>query len=203
MDEAARPLQPEDPTRHSLLHRIRAGAGPDIWEEFAACYGPLIQNWCQRTGLGAGDCDELLQEVFRALLQALPSFHYRKEKGGFRAYLWRVVRNQALALRRRRLRQPLPLHPAAEETLTREGQEPDAVWEEEWRKHHLRRAWERLQRELPPHQLEVFRLHGLEARPAREVAERCGTTVPMVYKIRHECMRRLKACVERQIELEG
>ncbi len=196
------PARPDEPTRTALLRRLHGDPDAEAWNEFCTRYSELVTNYCRRTGLGADDCQELFQEVFFALFQRLPRFRYDRSRGRFRAYLWRVVHNQAMAIRRRRGRRR-----EVGGTAWVEGQasadHPDAIWEEEWRKHHLRRAVERLRRELPSRHYEVFRLSAYERLTAAEIAQRCGTSVQMVYKLRSQAMERLRTLVRRQIEEEG
>ena len=68
------PLSPHDSTHASLLHRLAKQPDANAWEEFHARYGELILNYCMRTGRFRVEPDELLQEVFQALLKALPKF---------------------------------------------------------------------------------------------------------------------------------
>jgi len=192
----------EDSTHPSLLWRIASSPEQSSWEEFSSRYGLLIHSYCQRAGLAADDREELLQEVFQALLRSLPNFRYDKAKGGFRAYLRQVVRNQAIALSKRRLADPLPLHPDHEEFLAGK-EDPDEIWEEEWRKHHLREAFERLERETPPEKMRVFRLYALEKKPVEEVASSCGCSETMVYKTKSLLMARMRKIVKQRIALEG
>lgn len=191
------PLTPSDPTHASLLWRLAAAPEPSAWEEFHGRYGLLIRRYCHRAGLAKVDGDELLQEVFRALLQSLPSFRYDKAKGGFRAYLWRVVRNQSFALyKKRRPWQALP------EDWTGDA-DPDQAWEEEWRKHHLREAFEQLSRENPATHMQVFESYVLQQRGADETAAACQCSVDMVYKVKSLLLARLRQIVQQRVELEG
>ncbi len=184
----------EESTRATLIRRIASSPDQETWEEFYRRYGLLLRNFCWRTDLALDDRDELFQEVFLALLQSLPHFQYEKAKGSFRSYLWRVVRNQTLALHRRRLARPLPLH--AE--FLAGSPRPDPAWEEEWLQHHVRGALEQLDKETPSAQMRVFRLYVLEMRPVDEVASRCGCSVAMVYKTKSQLLAHLRKILKRR-----
>lgn len=197
-----KPLTPQDSTHVSLLHRLSADPKEAEWQEFHDRYSQLITTYCRRTGLTGFESEDLIQEVFQALLKTLPSFHYVKAKGGFRAYLWWVVRNHALALRKKKHAAPKSLQPAVEENLE-SSTTPDDIWEEEWRKQHLRIAFEQLSKGVAPSQLEVFRLYALEDRSVADVAKLSACSVDMVYKTKSLLMGRLREIVAAQIELEG
>jgi len=186
-------------TRAIVIRRITSAAERGNWEEFDRRYGILIRKYCLRMGLPPDEYDELLQEVFLGLLQRLPRFRYVRGKGGFRAYLWRVVRNQTLALKRRRQRSPLPLH--AESLAS--PQRPDQVWEKEWARYQVRSALEQVGKETSSVQMRVFSLYVLERLPVDEVASRCGCSKAMVYKIKSLLLARLRRIVSRRIALES
>jgi RNA polymerase sigma factor (sigma-70 family) len=197
-----KPLTPQDSTHVSLLHRLSADPKTAEWQEFHDRYSQLITSYCRRTGLSGFESEDLIQEVFQALLKTLPSFHYVKAKGGFRAYLWWVVRNHALALRKKKLAAPKSLQPVVEESLE-SASNPDDIWEEEWRKHHLRVAFEQLSKRVSPSQLEVFHRYAIEDRPVAEVAQLSNCSVDMVYKTKSLLMVQLRKLIACQIELEG
>lgn len=194
-------LTPQDSTHASLLHRLSADPDEAEWQEFHDRYGELITTYCRRTGLMGFESEDLIQDVFQALLKTLPSFQYVKAKGGFRAYLWWVVRNHALALRKKKHAAPKSLQPTVEENL-QSSSGPDDIWEEEWRKHHLRVAFDQLSKGVAPKQLEVFRLYALAGRSVTDVAKLSACSVDMVYKTKSLLMGRLKEIVAAQIALE-
>jgi len=182
-----------------VIRRIASSGKHGDWKEFNSRYGLLIRNYCRRICFSPKERDELVQEVFLALLQSLPRFQYEKAKGGFRAYLWRVVRNQALTLHRRRQARPLPLQAEFLES----SQDPDRIWDEEWVRYHVRGALEQLGKETSSAHMRVFRLYALEKRPVDEVASRCGCSKAMVYKIKSLLLPRLRKIIERKIALEN
>lgn len=196
------PLTQKDPTHASLLNRLAKSPSPTAWEEFHERYGRLVSTYCRRIGLLGVESEDLCQSVFQGLLKTLPNFQYSKVKGGFRAYLWRVVRNQALAMQHKTLSAPTPASSLVEDLATL-SQDPDDVWEDEWRKCHYRLAFEQLTRETTPRYIQIFEQYAIENAPAADVAKRDGCSVDLVYKIKSNLTARLKQLVQEQIELEG
>ena len=82
-----------DLTRPSLLSRVRDGSDQAAWREFEAKYRELLMRYCRARGLQQSDADDVRQLVMMNLAQSLRNFEYSPEKGRFRSYLGRVVRN--------------------------------------------------------------------------------------------------------------
>jgi len=196
------PLSPHDSTHASLLHRLAKQPDANAWEEFHARYGELILNYCMRTGRFRVEPDELLQEVFQALLKALPKFTYCKAKGGFRPYLWRVTVNKAIELSKRQQAQPGSLSDHAVDGIEHHDG-PDEIWESEWMQYHFRGAFEQLRRENSPSKMAVFEKYALLNTPVDDVATEHDCSVDMVYKTKSLIMERLSEIVDMRIREEG
>ncbi len=82
-----------DVTQPSLLSRVRDGSDQAAWREFEAKYRELLMRYCRARGLQQSDADDVCQLVMMNLAQSLRNFEYSPEKGRFRSYLGRVVRN--------------------------------------------------------------------------------------------------------------
>ncbi len=64
------------------------------WCRLTDLYGPLVYHWCRRSGLSPEDCADLLQDVFRSLVNHIGRFEKTEEQGSFRAWLWTITRNR-------------------------------------------------------------------------------------------------------------
>ena len=80
-------------TQPSLLSRVRDGSDQAAWREFEAKYHELLLRYCRARGLQRSDAEDVRQIVMMNLAKFLRNFDYSPEKGGFRSYLGRVVRN--------------------------------------------------------------------------------------------------------------
>ena len=85
----------------SLLERLRQPANQDAWSRFVKLYTPLLHFWVRRTGFSETEADDLVQEVFAALVQKLPAFAYDKVKT-FRGWLRTVAVNKWRELKRKK-----------------------------------------------------------------------------------------------------
>ncbi len=189
-------------TQATLLRRLRDGDDHEAWLEFDRRYGDLILRFCRRRGLQLSDAEDVRQIVLISLARALPNFRYRKEKGKFRGYLGRAVRN---AIHRYNTRPHRSL-----ERLVLDEEEPlqipveddtDEVWEREWVHHHLRMALELIRDHHDPKSLDVFdRL--LAGETPNEVAAATGMSPAAVHKVKQRIRDRLREQIARQLAEE-
>src|SRR5439155_8261603 len=61
-------------TSRTLLARVRDPGDAEAWGEFDALYRPLIRGVARNQGVSEPDVDDVVQEVFRRLVRALPAF---------------------------------------------------------------------------------------------------------------------------------
>src|SRR5687767_5284737 len=117
-------------TSFSLLARLRRPGDEIAWQRFVSLYTPLLYHWCKSAGLNGGDAEDLVQDIFAALIQKLPEFEYDR-KLSFRGWLRTIVVNRCRDRHRRRNHEP---HLARDGEL--DGQLPDDIAdlaEEEYR----------------------------------------------------------------------
>ncbi|MBY0307467.1 MAG: sigma-70 family RNA polymerase sigma factor, partial [Phycisphaerales bacterium] len=141
-------------THITLLERLGGGVAveggehsprvvdQEAWRAFHERYGELIRAYARMRGVQAADCDDLVQEVMISLARVMQSgFVYDPSKGTFRSYLKTTV-VRAIARRARQNRQGASLEEsdAASPAAGPGAEEPDQVWEQQWRQHHTRLA---------------------------------------------------------------
>jgi RNA polymerase sigma-70 factor (ECF subfamily) len=189
-------------TRATLIRRLRDTDDHEAWAEFDRRYGPLILRYCRKRGLALSDAEDVRQIVLLGLARALPGFRYQREKGRFRGYLGRTVRNAIFRYNTRP-------HRSLETLVLDESRAPDveaeddgdAVWEQEWVHHHLRTAMEAIRDQHDPRSIRVFERLLAGQTPA-EVAAATGMTTAAVHKIKQRVRDRLRQQIARQLEDE-
>jgi RNA polymerase sigma factor (sigma-70 family) len=208
-DMAARPDE-FIPTRESLLSRIKDWGDRESWQDFFDTYWRLIYSTARKAGLTDAEAQDIVQETVLSVAKNIEGFKYDPAVCSFKTWMLQSTRWRILNQLKRREREqagPMPglagsSRPArgddTDRTATLErlpdpaGVDLEAVWDEEWEKHLLATALERLKRRVDPEQLQVFDLYCLEQWPARKVARTLGVNLGRVYLAKHRVGRMLK-----------
>jgi RNA polymerase sigma factor (sigma-70 family) len=177
-------------TPASLLQRLSEPQSQQAWIRFVHLYTPLFYHWAQRLGLQESDAADLVQDVFVAMCQVLPSFRYDHQRS-FRAWLFTLMRRKWQDWRRRRV--PAPIG-NLEATLAEQPNHDaeDALEETEYRAYLYARALHLIQEEFAPTTWKTFWATVVEGRSAVEVAREFGVTANAVYLARGRILRRLR-----------
>jgi len=78
-------------TSVSLIARVRDPRDVESWREFYEFYQPLLRRYMRNLGLEEHTANDVIQDVFVRLLQALPTFELDGKRGRFRSYLWKLT----------------------------------------------------------------------------------------------------------------
>ncbi len=192
---------PMETTHVSLLARLGNGADVAAWRDFERRYGPLVVGYCLRRGLQISDAEDVRQTVMTSLAKAMRTFVYSPEKGRFRDYFGRTVRNAVsrhLAQRRGGER-PVSIEGVGEPSAG--GDDSDAEWERQWVRHHCRLAMDALRASEPPRNVEVFELL-MQGKEAGAVGAAFGLSAEAVRKIKQRVRERLSQLLQDQLREE-
>lgn len=187
---------PSEPTRASLLSRIRDPADHAAWAEFESLYRDLLLRYCRRRGLSAADCEDVSQIVLLRLIRAMPGFRYDPAVGRFHDWLYRIIRNAIADFR--------ACPNAASRAVLGDGEiertgiaddgSADPLWEQEWRDHHLRRAMVALRTTCDERTVAAFE-RIMNGATIEQVAAELGMNYDAVQK----SVRRMRQRVEERI----
>jgi RNA polymerase sigma-70 factor, ECF subfamily len=174
----------------SLLERLRKPPDQEAWRRFVALYTPLLHFWVRQTGFSNTEADDLVQDVFAALVQKMPAFAYDKDRS-FRSWLRTVAVNKWREIKRRRTIAPSPLP----ETPLVDSNLPDPAeqfWEDEFRRQLLQRALRLMQRDFPEKTWQACWAVVVEGKATADVAAELGMTVGAVHAARFRVLTRLR-----------
>lgn len=189
-------------TQPSLLSRVRDASDDAAWREFEAKYRELVLRYARARGLQQSDAEDVRQIVMMSLSKRLREFDYQPERGRFRDYLGRVVKN-AVA---RHFARPKPERAGLDSavmavTAAPDSGEADALWEREWVSHHYRLAMRTVRDTFDPRSVEVFdRLLAGETVEAIAGSEQMSTQA--VHKVKQRIRDRLRELIAAQIAEE-
>jgi RNA polymerase sigma-70 factor (ECF subfamily) len=198
-------------TQITLIARLQDPTDEHAWKRFESTYRGLVIRFAMRQDLQPTDAEDVSQAVFASLLRTMPAFRLDPEKGRFRNYLFRVVRNEISRVRAKDARPTgatgaLPLHDgvvSGGDAGRDSGVDPnERAFEEEWINHHFRIAMAEIRRTFAPESVAMFeRL--MRGEPVESIAADCKTTPQAVHKVKQRVRDKMKALVERQIADEG
>ncbi|MBL9199786.1 MAG: sigma-70 family RNA polymerase sigma factor [Opitutaceae bacterium] len=185
-------------TRPTLLFRLRDWQDAPSWEEFYRLYRHFVLGLAERAGLTHEEAEEVAQDVFKRVAETIAEFEANPQRGSFRRWLMNLTRWRIADKFRER--------PAgAQRGLRREGHDgtataeripddaaPDAGWDDEWRKHVLDAALDRLARRINPRHFQAFDLYVRQNWPVLKVARELGLGPATVYLIGHRVKQQLK-----------
>jgi RNA polymerase sigma-70 factor (ECF subfamily) len=188
-----------DATRQSLLLRARAG-DERAWEDLCALYRPLIVAWLRRQSVPDGEVDDLVQEIFLAVVRGLPTFSHSGRGGAFRAWLRAIAHNYCCDYWKAPARRAAPAGDVAAAEALGRLEDPNSglnrYWDEEHDRYVLRCLLEMMELEFEPGTVRAFRRMALEGASGAEAAVELGLTVGAVYAARSRVLGRLRALAE-------
>jgi RNA polymerase sigma-70 factor (ECF subfamily) len=177
-------------TSISLLERLRSSANSEAWGQFVDLYTPLLYEWARKRGLHEADAADLVQDVFLALLQKLPTFAYNPHKS-FRGWLFTVTLN----IWRDRQRAVATRWLGVGERRVEDVSVPDPAigfQEQEYRNYLVSRALKLMQADFATVTWQAVWQHAVQGRPAAEVAKELGLSVAAVYCAKFRVLSRLR-----------
>jgi RNA polymerase sigma-70 factor (ECF subfamily) len=191
-----------DVTRQSLL--IRAQTGDEgAWQDLCDLYRPLIVGWLRRQSVPSGDLDDLVQEVFLAVVRGLPSFSHSGRQGAFRAWLRTIAFNYSCDYWKSPANRAAVGDLAATEAI-RLLEDPDSRLNKDRDAEHdryvLRCLLEMMELEFETTTVTAFRRLALEGASGMDAAAELGISVGAVYAARSRVLRRPREVAEGLID---
>jgi RNA polymerase sigma-70 factor (ECF subfamily) len=190
------------PTRASLLVRLKPPRSERAWVEFVEIYEPLIHRLARARGLQEADADDVAQEVFRVVADAIERWDLDPAKGSFRAWLSRIARNLIVHLLAARRRQTASFATGGTEMVELLESQPganadSALFDLEYRRQIFSSAAQRARVRFQETTWLAFWRTAVEGREISLVAAELGLTPGALYVARNRVMARLRQEIER------
>ncbi len=215
------------PTRRSLLSRLKHCDDQTAWQTFFNTYWKLLHSVALRAGLTDAEAQDAVQETLIKVSKHIGQFRYDPSKCSFKTWLLLLTRQRiAMQFQKRQAALTRPAgtlsHPMGEgrgegaaktddpartDTIERipdpAGVDLEAVWDEEWEKHLLAAATERVKQRVKPEHYQMFHFYVLQHWPPREVARVLRVSVAQVYLAKHRVGALLKKELKRLQSTQG
>jgi RNA polymerase sigma-70 factor (ECF subfamily) len=186
-------MSDKQPTSLTLLERARANDSA-AWERLLQLYRPLVLHWCLRSGVSGPDAEDVVQEVFGAVVSGLGRFRREQASDTFRGWLRGITRNKLLHHHERRRAQPIAQGGTEANRRFQEHPTPtldDSDSPDEERALY-RRALELLRNEFEPIHWQAFWRTAVDGLNASAVAAELGIKSAAVRQAKSRVLRRLR-----------
>jgi RNA polymerase sigma-70 factor (ECF subfamily) len=196
-------------TSSSFLDRVKA-RDVEAWRRLARVYASLVLHWCRCKGVERGeDCEDICQEVFRAVVAKIDGFQRDLKSGSFRGWLWTITCRKVVDHFRRENRQ-LPRKATGGSDAYEKisaipdddgSSSPEASNEEE--AIIIRNLCNLIRPEFEDRTWQAFWRSVVDGRPSAVVAEELGMTSGAVRQAKSRVLARLREAWKQVHGLEG
>jgi len=184
------------PTRWTLIEKLKNWDDQESWRQFFDTYWKLIYGVAIKSGLTHPEAQDAVQETVMSVCKNMQNFKADPAYGSFKAWLlnltrWRIT--DQVRKRRRGEKAKEESGSNGDTTSTAEvervpdpaGNALEAIWNDEWEKHIVDAALEKVKQESSSKHYQIFYLQAIKQVPAPKVAETLNVKVDQVYLIKH------------------
>ncbi len=190
-----------EPTRVTLLHRLRSGKDQTAWLEFEKTYRSFIFSLILRMGISKEDAEDISQTVLTKVWQKIEDFEYNKNRGKFHNWLAAMTRNTVKDFFRVK-KNFITGRDAVEYSEVYESIEqlvlPDIerLAKEEWILHITNMAWENIKNDIHKNKRDVFKYISKDI-PNPEIARKIGISEASVRVYKAEVFEKMRIEINR------
>lgn len=193
-------------TRVSLILRLRNQGNAHAWYEFVSLYEPVIYRVARRQGLQHTDANETVQEVLFAVAKDVARFE-PGDRGQFRTWLFRIVRNKLVDLLRRRVRHAAAGGGTSGQRFWREQADPNqslsADIEFEYERELFLWAAAKIQQVVQSQTWLAFWKTSVEGLSHEQTAQELGMTVGAIYIAKCRILARFRVLIQTRQQDDG
>jgi len=178
----------ESRTSWSTSLGLMAGLRADdaaAWERFAALYAPLLDHWSAADRVPAAEWPDLRQDVFLAVVKALPAYRHAPATGTFRGWLRVIARRKWVD----RCRARFPAADSARLAAVPAPTPAEATAEQDLL---FKRALDLVQTDFNPDTWRAFWRVVVDGETVADAAAALGLTPNAVYLAKGRVLRRLR-----------
>src|SRR6266540_581240 len=172
-------------TRWTLIERLKNWDDQESWRQFFDTYWKLIYGVAIKSGLTHPEAQDVVQETVMSVCKNMPNFKADPAYGSFKTWLLNLTRWRITDQFRKRCRsgnageEPPKSGGNGDTTSTAvEERVPDpagnaleAIWNDEWEKHIVDAALEKVKQQSSGKQYQIFFLQAIKQIQPAKVAE--------------------------------
>jgi len=190
-----------NPTRITLLARLKKAENADAWNEFEETYRGFILSLIVRMGINQQDAEDISQAVLTKVWQKIEDFEYNQNKGKFHNWLAAMTRNTVKDFFRTKKnfitgRDSVEYQEQYQSIEEHVLPDIDNLAREEWVLHITNLAWDNIKDSLYETKRQVFKMVSDEV-STREIAEKLGISEASVRVYKAEVFEKMRAEITR------
>ncbi len=189
----------------SLLQRLSSQSDESDWRRLFEIYAPLIRRWLAGYGVTETEAEDLMQDVFQALLREIGSFKHNGHTGAFRRWLKLMIVHRLKGFWRARKMESRASGEDAE-VILRSMEDPASNPNLAWDQEHDAYVVNALLKLVEPHftisTWQAFRMQVLDGNKARDVANQLGITINAALIAKSRVMKALREELAGLIEFD-
>jgi RNA polymerase sigma-70 factor (ECF subfamily) len=183
-------------TQISLLARLTDSDNSVAWRTFIEIYQPVIYRSLRAKGLQHFDADDVTQQILMSVAKSLASRPHDPNRGRFRTWLSRVIRNAAINAMQRVYRDQAAGGSQALELMAilpdRSDESDESLFDREQQRQFFHHIAGLIQTEFEPSTWQAFWRTTVDGESIEKVAGELGKQVGSVYAARSRIMKRMR-----------
>lgn len=173
-----------DTTRADLLQAVRdyltrtiqasgraSQEDVDTWREFYERYNLVLLAFASRLKFRSQEIEDLVQDVWQEVIRKLPEFNYDSGRGGFRRWLYTLVRRRAIDHARRQAREPRHAGADLGRLADDRAPDPETILDRQFKAEILALAVRELRHRVDANHWSAFELCRLQGKTSKEAGE--------------------------------
>ena len=190
-----------NPTRVTLLAKLKKTENTEAWLEFENIYRGFILSLIVRMGLNQQDAEDISQAVLTKVWQKIEDFEYNQNKGKFHNWLAAMTRNTVRDFFRTKknfITGRDSVEYQEEYINIEEHVLPDIenLAREEWVLHITNLAWDNIKDDIYETKQAVFKMVSQEI-PNKQIAQKIGISEASVRVYKAEVFEKMRAEINR------
>ena len=189
------------PTRVTLLERLRTGKDQTAWLEFESTYRAFIFSLILRMGIPNADAEDISQTVLTKVWQKIEDFEYNRNRGKFHNWLAAMTRNTVKDFFRTKKnfitgRDAIEYQEIYDSIEQQVLPDIEKLAREEWILHITNLAWENIKNDLHENKRRVFKYISQEITNP-EIAQKLGISETSVRVYKAEVFEKMRTEINR------